>query len=258
MTYLVTFHKHTTIEANMPKTNTNSVMLDRFRVTSIATIANVMLKFGFKNVVLRGLSPLDPSLERMVGSAYTLRFIPSREDLDNMDNYGLEDNLHRRAIEECPTDSVLVIDAGGNCSASSAGDVMVARLKYRGVAGIVTDGGFRDNSGVRASNLPAYQVATATSATPIALHPIDLDVPISCAGVSVYPGDIIVGDADGVVVVPAHLAEEVSEIAYEIAQYEVFVDLMISKGRPIFGLFPATQESKLEFNAWVASGKPED
>lgn len=242
----------------MPEVNTNSKMLDRFRATSTATIANSLLKFGLKNVVLKGVAPVDPDLETMAGPAYTLRFIPAREDLDSMENYSRDDNLHRRAIEECPKGSVLVIDAGGSTAASSAGDVMAARLKYRGAAGIVTDGGYRDNNGVSATGLPAYQTAPATPSTVIALHPIDLNVPIGCAGVSVYPGDIVVGDADSVVVVPAHLAEEVSIDAYAVAQYEAFVDIQVAKGRSIFGLFPATEESRVEYDAWIAAGKPED
>lgn len=242
----------------MTETNTHSMMLDRFRNTSIATIANVLLKHGFKNVVLRGLTPLDSNVERMVGPAYTLRFIPAREDLDSMDNYALDENIHRRAIEECPSGSVLVIDANGSTEGSSAGDVMAARLRYRGVAGVVTDGGFRDNSGVKDTGLPAYSAGVATPATIIALHPIELNCPIGCAGVAIYPGDIIVGDADGVIVVPAHLAEEVSKTAYDVAQYEAFVDLQIVKGRSIFGLFPATEESRAEFDAWVTSGKPDN
>ncbi len=123
----------------MPENNSNTIMLGRLRSVSTATIANVLLKLGFKNVVLQGVTILDRAAERMAGPAYTLRFIPSREDLDSMDNYAREDNMHRRAIEECPSGSVLIIDAGGSSAASSAGDVMAARLKYRGVAGIVTD-----------------------------------------------------------------------------------------------------------------------
>ena len=242
----------------MPENNSNTIMLGRLRSVSTATIANVLLKLGFKNVVLQGVTILDRAAERMAGPAYTLRFIPSREDLDSMDNYAREDNMHRRAIEECPSGSVLIIDAGGSSAASSAGDVMAARLKYRGVAGIVTDGGYRDTNGVRATGLPAYQTATATPATVIALHPITLNGPIGCAGVSVYPGDIIVGDADGVVVIPAHVSQEKAKVAFGIEKYEEFVDMKIEKGRSIFGLFPATKESKAEFDTWALAGKPQD
>ena len=228
----------------------------RLTETGTSTIANVLLTLGFRNVCLRGLTPIDPGRGRMVGPAYTLRFIPAREDLDHLENYDSDDNLHRRAIEECPAGAVLVIDAGGNRQASSAGDLMAARLKARGVAGMVTDGGFRDQSGIRQSGLPAFHAGQATPSTVIALHPIELNVPIGCAGIPIYPGDIIVGDADGVVAIPAHLSDQVAAAASAAAEYEEFVGREVSRGRSLLGLFPATAESRKEFEAWVASGKP--
>lgn len=230
----------------------------RLSKVGTSTISNVLLTLGFRNTCLRGLSPIDPSRERMVGPAYTLRFIPAREDLDDLDNYCSDDNLHRRAIEECPAGAVLVIDAGGSRRASSAGDLMAARLKARGVAGMVTDGGFRDTAGIRQTGLPAFQSGQATPATVIALHPIELNVPIGCAGVPIYPGDIIVGDGDGVVAIPAHLADKVAASAHATADYEEFVGHELSKGRSLLGLFPATAESTQEFEAWVAAGKPRE
>ncbi|MGI9308415.1 MAG: ribonuclease activity regulator RraA [Gammaproteobacteria bacterium] len=242
----------------MPRRDPKPESLEMLRDVSTATIANSLLSRGFKNVCLQGLQALDRTQPSMVGPAYTLRFIPAREDLDDMSNYASDDNLHRRAIEECPPGAVLVIDAGGSSKASSAGDVMAARLGYRGAAGIVTDGGYRDTPGIVATKLPAYQAMTASPATVIALHPVELDGPIGCAGVGIYPGDIIVGDADGVVAIPAALADEVATAAYEVAQYERYVDIQIAKGRPIFGLFPATEENQAEFEKWRQAGEPEN
>lgn len=221
-----------------------------------AAIANALLRRGLRNVCLVGLSPLSFEQATMVGRAFTLRFIPAREDLDSMAAYARSDNLHRRAIEECPAGSVLVIDARGETRVSSAGDMMAARLVARGAAGLVTDGGYRDVPGIRQTGLPAYQRMAATAATPIALHPVELNVPIGCAGVAVYPGDMIVGDASGVVAIPSHMAEEVAREAYQAAQYEAFAETQIARGRSLFGLFPATAESQAEYRAWLAAGRP--
>ncbi|MCG2621398.1 ribonuclease activity regulator RraA [Arthrobacter sp. I2-34] len=222
-----------------------------------ANVANVLLKRGFRNVMMLGVAPLSADQPQLVGPAYTLRFIPAREDLDSMANYGRGDNKHRRAIEECPAGSVLVIDAGGSLAASSMGDMMAARLKYRGVSGVVTDGGYRDAAAIRGTGLPCYQVRNAPPATPIALHPVALDEPVGCAGVAVYPGDVIVGDSDGVVVIPWHLATEVADEALDAVEYEEFAARHIANGRSIFGLFPATPQSRAEYDEWVAAGRPE-
>jgi len=222
----------------------------------IAAIANVLLRRGLRNVCLSGLSPVSAEQAPMIGPAYTLRFIPAREDIDSIATYARSDNLHRRAIEECPAGSVLVMDARGETRVSSAGDMMAARLVARGAAGLVTDGGFRDVQGIRQTGLPAYQRAPATAATPIALHPAELNVPIGCAGVGIYPGDIIVGDASGVVAIPAHMADEVAREAYRAAQYEEFVEREIARGRSLLGLFPATPESESEYRVWLAAGRP--
>jgi regulator of RNase E activity RraA len=166
--------------------------------------------------------------------------------------YRREDHVQRRAIEECPAGAVLVIDAGGDARAASAGDLLIGRLKARGCAGIVTDGGYRDLKGIIKVGLPAYQRQTASPATPITMHPADLNLPIGCAGVAVYPGDIVVGDAEGVVILPAHLADEVAEEAAEATAYEEFVEDRIAQSRSIFGLFPASEESRREYEEWKA------
>ena len=222
-----------------------------------ANAANALLAKGFRRRLMAGVVPLAEGQEQLVGPAYTLRFIPAREDIDTMANYGRTDNLHRRAIEECPPGAVLVIDAFGCTEASSMGDMMATRLRRRGVAGVVTDGGYRDSAGILATGLPCYQRASAPAATPIALHPVALEEPVGCGGVAVYPGDVLVGDRDGVVVIPRDLVEEIAETAHDAARYEEYAEREITAGRSIFEVFPATPESRAEYDAWVAAGRPE-
>jgi regulator of RNase E activity RraA len=222
-----------------------------------ANISNSLLKRGLRNTFLLGLQPLEPAQPALVGPAFTMRFIPAREDLDSMALYQQDDSLHRRAIEECPAGAVLVMSTGNDTRVSCMGDMMALRLKVRGVAGVVTDGGFRDSPGIRAAGLPCFQRQSSGPATPIALHPVEFDAPVGCAGVAVYPGDIVVGDAEGVVVIPRHLAAEVAEEAFAAVQYEEFVAAHLRRGRPIFGLFPATAESRAEYERWVAAGRPD-
>ena len=229
---------------------------DKLARVGTANIANALLKRGLRKTYMLGIAPLSQDQEQLVGPAYTLRFIPSREDLDTMANYSRTDNLHRRAIEECPPGHVLVIDTNGNADASSAGDLMAARMRKRGVAGVVTEGGFRDTPAIRRTGLPAYQYRAAPPATPIAMHPVELNRPIGCAGVAVYPGDVLVGDGEGVVVIPRHLVEEVAEDAIAAVEYEAFAEMQIARGRTIFEVFPATAESHIEYEGWVAAGRP--
>lgn len=228
----------------------------KLQLCGAATISNALLKRGFRNTFLLGLNALSSDQPPLVGPAFTLRFIPAREDKDSMTLYARDDGLHRRAIEECPPGAVLVMDTGGNAKASCMGDMMALRLKIRGVAGVVTDGGYRDAPGIVESNLPCFQREGSGPATPIALHPVEFDAAVGCAGVAVYPGDVIVGNAEGVVAIPRHLVEEIVDECIAATEYEAFVASHIRLGRSIFGLFPATPESKTEYNEWVAAGRP--
>ena len=218
----------------------------------VSTLTNGLLKRGLRNQFLHGVAPVDPTLPAMVGVAFTLRFIPAREDIDTMAGFRSDDNVQRRALEACPVDAVLVIDARhASLSASaSAGDLMIGRLKARGCAGIVTDGGYRDLAGIVRVGLPAYQYRTASPATPVGLHPVDFNLPIGCAGVAVYPGDIVVGDSEGVVILPAAMAEELAEEAAETAAYDEFAEEKILEGRSIIGLFPPSDEIRREYEVW--------
>ena len=225
---------------------------DKLKHVSISAICNALLVRGLSNVWIRHVAPVVwHDMGNMVGEAYTLRFMPSREDLDTLSNYAKEDHIHRRAVEECPEGHVLVIDSMGKSEAASAGDLMVTRLLVRGAAGIVTDGGYRDMADIAKIRFPAYQCKAAPPASPSKMHPVDLNVPIGCGGVAVYPGDVIVGDATGVVVIPAHLATEVAGAVTATMEYEIFAAEQIATGRSIFEVFPATSQSRIEYEAWL-------
>jgi regulator of RNase E activity RraA len=193
----------------------------------------------------------------MVGPAFTLRYMPAREDLNPITVF--EDRAHpqRKAIEDCPAGSVFVIDSRKDARAASAGGILVARLMTRGVAGIVTDGGFRDSPEIATLAIPAYH-HRPSAPTNLTLHQaIDIDVPIGCGDAPVFPGDIVVGDAEGVVVLPAHLADELAAEAVEMTVFEDFVHEQVLEGRSILGLYPPTDAaSRTEFAAWrVARGR---
>ena len=215
-----------------------------------ATLTTCLLKRGFRNTFLRDVHPVLALDERMIGLAYTLRMIPSREDIDSMANYGRDDNIHRRSVEECPPGHVLIIDARGDTDAAVGGDVFAARLQIRGAAGMVTDGGFRDTQSIIPLKFPVYHRRAAVPSTPIKHRAVELNGPIACGGVAVYPGDVVFGDHDGVVIIPAHVCHDVAKEANETTQYEAFVDEKIREGRSIFGLFPATEKNREEFEAW--------
>ncbi len=225
------------------------------RKVSIATLTTCMFKRGLRNIWLNGVAPVRLGLPRMVGEAYTLRFIPAREDLDGPHAYASNENVHRRAIEECPSGHVLVIDTQREERSCTNGDLLIARLKRRGCAGIVTDGGFRDSTDIAKLDYPAYHMRPIPPASFSRLHAVDLNVPIGCAGVPVYPGDIVVGDDEGVVVLPSAIANDVAVEAYDMTLYDEFATEKIAEGRPIFGLYPSDERSRAEFSSWRTAKK---
>jgi regulator of RNase E activity RraA len=218
---------------------------------STATLTTALYKRGFRNQFVQDVRPLNPAAGPMVGEAYTLRYIPAREDLNPLTVFRDRSHPQRRAIEECPPGAVLVIDSRKNARAASAGSILVARLMKRGVAGVVTDGGFRDSPDIARLAIPAYHHRPAAP-TNLTLHQaIDLDVPIGCGDAPVFPGDVVVGDAEGVVILPAHLAAELADEPHEMTPYEHIVTEEEMKGRSNEGLYPATDEQTTrDFAAW--------
>ncbi|MCY1223814.1 4-carboxy-4-hydroxy-2-oxoadipate aldolase/oxaloacetate decarboxylase [compost metagenome] len=187
----------------------------------------------------------------MVGEAFTLRYIPAREDLNPITVFQDPAHPQRQAIEQCPPGAVLVIDSRKDARAASAGSILVTRLMQRGGAGIVTDGGFRDSPEIARMAMPAYH-HRPSAPTNLTLHQaLEFNVPIGCGDVAVFPGDVVVGDGEGVIVIPAHLAEEIAAEAVEMTAFEDFVTEEVGKGRSIIGLYPPTSEQAREdFAAW--------
>lgn len=217
---------------------------------STATLTTCLFKRGFRNLFIQEVLPLAPPAATMVGEAYTLRMIPAREDIDVLEAYGDPEHPQRKAIESCPPGQVLVIDSRKDARAASAGDILIGRLKARGCAGIVTDGGFRDCAAIAALGFPAYHRRPAAPTGPILHHAADVQLPIGCGDAPVYPGDVLVGDGDGVVVLPARLAAELAEEALAMTAYEAFVEEKVREGRRLPGLYPASEASRAEFARW--------
>lgn len=229
---------------------------EKLQTVSVATICTALFKRGFRNQFIQGISPLNPNTKPMVGEAYTLRYMPAREDLNPITVFQDRSHPQRKAVEECPPDHVMVIDSRKDPRAASAGSILVTRLMRRGVAGVVTDGGFRDSPEIAQLDIPAYH-QRPSAPTNLTLHQaIDINVPIGCGDAPVFPGDIIVGDREGVVVIPAHLADEIAAEAVEMTAYEDFVAHEVANGRSILGLYPATDpQAKDDFAAWRAKNK---
>jgi regulator of RNase E activity RraA len=225
---------------------------ERLKEVSVATISTALLKKGLRNQVIYGSRPLNPNGPRMVGEAYTLRYIPAREDLDTLKVFEDRSHPQRKGIEECPPGHVFVIDSRKDARAASAGAILVTRLMKRGAAGIVTDGGFRDSPDIAQLDFAAYAVQPSAPTNLIRHHAMDLNVPIGCGDVPVYPGDIVVGDGQGVVVIPAGIANEIAEEAWNMTQFENFVEEQVRAGRPIFGLYPPDERTRAEFEAYKA------
>jgi len=227
--------------------------LERLGHVSTATLTTVLFKLGFRNTFLQDLRPLNPAAVPMVGPAYTLRYIPAREDLDGLDAFNDRGHPQRVAVEQCPAGHVLVMDSRGDASAASAGNILVTRLMRRGVAGVVTDGGFRDSPEIARMPFAAYHQRPSAPTNLIRHHAIDLNLPIACGGVSVYPGDLIVGDAEGVVCIPRHVADEVAKVAYDQTIYEDWVAARIDAGDGLFGTYPLLDPARREaFQGWKA------
>ncbi|MFY8114759.1 MAG: ribonuclease activity regulator RraA [Rhabdaerophilum sp.] len=218
---------------------------------STATLCTALFKRGLRNQFLQDVRPLNPNLPNMVGEAFTLRYIPAREDLNPITVFQDRAHPQRKAVEECPPGAVLVMDSRKDPRAASAGSILVTRLMVRGVAGVVTDGGFRDSPEIAEMPFPAYH-NRPSAPTNLTLHQaLDINVPIGCGDVPVWPGDVVVGDREGVIVIPAGIAAEIADEAVEMTAFEDFVLEKVQGGRSILGLYPPTDPgTKSEFEAW--------
>ena len=225
--------------------------LRRLANVSTATVATLLYKRGYYNAYVQGVAALAPGKGTMVGPAFTLRYIPARPDTDPIEAFREPDHPQRVAIETCPKGSVLVMDCRQDASAASAGSILLTRLQIRGASGCVTDGGIRDAQGAAALDMPVF-AAKATAPTNLTKHhAVDICLPIACGGVAVYPGDIMMGDGDGVMVIPRGLANEIAEEAEPMEEFERFVLEEVRGNTPIIGLYPATDPAVSErFEVW--------
>lgn len=216
---------------------------------STATIATVLFGRGLRNTFLHGLSPLGSLKGNMVGQAFTIRYIPAREDIDTLQVYQDYEHPQRAAIEQTPPGAVLVADCRGVDRAAAAGHILMTRLHVRGAAGFVTDGSMRDSAEVAALDMPVYVQSRCAMTNLAAHHAVDINVPIGCAGVPIYPGDWLVGDEDGVICIPQEIAHAVASDCVALQETERFVIADVRNGAPLKDTYPPSEATKERYRA---------
>ena len=224
------------------------VILRALRATTTGTIHTILLKKGIRRTWMNGPSPIFQAEERIVGPAFTLRFVPAREDLATPESWSSPRST-RAAIEEMPEGAVCVIDAMGVTDAGVFGDILCARMHKRGVAALVTDGVVRDGAGVEGTGLPVWCAGVAAPASVAGMTFVGWQEPIGCGGTAVFPNDIIVADGDGAVVIPAAYVEEVAKAGPEQERLEAWIMKEVERGVPLPGLYPPNAETKARYEA---------
>jgi regulator of RNase E activity RraA len=225
----------------------SSATRDALLRVGTSTLTGILSRRGLRNMFLQDVWPIRPDVPRMAGPAFTMRSFRRARTRLGPDAVRCSSGRWRSARPG----HVLVVDARGDPRAASAGDIYCGRLKARGCAGIVTDGGLRDTEGVFKTGLPAYHRRPSSPPSGIVHQPADLNLPIACGGVAIYPGDIIVGDCDGVVVIPPEIVDAVAEEALATTLYDELAEAEVARGRSLVGLFPgAGEEAKRDFEAW--------
>ena len=214
---------------------------------STATITSQLQRRGFRSCFLSGLKPLNEG-QSMVGYAHTLRYVPARPDIAELMGF----NAQKKAAESIEPDDVLIVEARGEANAGTIGDIYAARAKYRGAVGVITDGSLRDTPAIRALGMNVYHQSSHAAVLGRLHSPLDHQIPIACAGVTVMPGDIIVGDGEGAVVIPARMVEEIAAASLTMEIEEEFAIERVAEGAPTTGYFPIADENRAEFEAWLA------
>jgi regulator of RNase E activity RraA len=215
-----------------------------------ATLTTVLLKKGLRNVWMRGTRPLRPDQPRLVGRAFTLRFVPAREDLATPASWGAPIST-RAAIEAMPAGCIAVVGALGVTDAGIFGDILCARMQKRGVGALVTDGVIRDLHGVLASGLNVWCQGTAAPASVAGLTFVGWQEPIGCGGVAVFPNDVVVVDSDGAVLIPSALLDAVIPAAVEQERLEGWIMSQVEAGVALPGLYPPNEQNTARYEAWV-------
>lgn len=224
-------------------------VLDTLRRASTASITTELFKLGIRHSFMTGVSPLDPAY-RMVGEAVTLRYLPYREDLNAAQSVADPEHPQRKTIDNIQAGGILVIDARGSLRSGTLGEILMARLKARGAAGMVTDGAVRDAAGIRGVELPTFVGGIHASASNTVHYAADAHVPIQCGGVTVMPGDVLVGDSDGVAVIPRQYAEKIADEAVHHDEIEVYLYERISNGESLRGIYPPNEQTLREYEVW--------
>ena len=226
------------------------------RQASTATITTQLFQRGLRSMFLNGLFPLNPSHCRFVGEAVTLRNIPMREDLDRLEVFRDPEHPQRKAIELVGPGQVLVMDCRGDVRAASGGNILATRLRVRGAAALVSDGAVRDSPEIGQQPFPVFVAGRSANLNLVVHHAVDINVPIACAGVPVFPGDVVVGDEEGVVVIPRHLATDVAKPAADQEDLERFVLEKVEGGAALPGTYPPNEQTMAEYEAWRAARSP--
>ncbi|KRA44946.1 ribonuclease activity regulator RraA [Devosia sp. Root635] len=224
---------------------------DKLSRVSVATLCTALFKRGLRNQTIQDVHPVARKGRNMVGPAFTLRYIPAREDLNGIEVFKNPAHPQRAGVEACPPGAVMIMDSRKDPRAASAGGILVTRLMVRGAAGVVTDGGFRDSPEIATLDIPAYH-NRPSSPTNLTLHQaLEFDIPIGCGDVAVWPGDVVVGDDEAVIIIPNGIADEIADEAVEMTVFEDFVTEEVRNGKTIIGLYPPTNpETHTNFAAW--------
>ncbi len=242
-----------------PAVHVSTEVLDRLAKVSSGSLTTQLYIKGFRQPVLHGLTPLNKKTKPFAGRAYTMRFIPAREDIDVYANLTVQpdaDNLQWVGVEQLEPGHVLVIDSNQDGRAASMGNMLITRMMMRGARAVITDGTFRDGTELREMDFPIWCTGV-TATTRLSYHHVaDLQVPIGCAGVAVYPGDVIHGDGDNITIVPAHLAAEMADLCESRDDIEAYLALRVQAGEALWGVYPPSEETRAQYKAWVAQGRP--
>jgi len=237
---------------------------DALAQVSSGSLTTQLYKRGFRQQVLVGLNPMNPAHKhthnkRFAGRAYTMRFIPAREDIDTyatLTTTPNANNLQWVGVEQVQSGEVVVIDSRNDPCCASMGNMLITRMMMRGAKGVVTDGAFRDGTELSTMDFPVWSRGTTATTRLSYFHVAGLQEPIGCAGVAVYPGDVIHGEGDNITVVPAHLAKELADICNSQDDLEAYLALRVAKGEALWGLYPPSDETRSQHKQWVAAGRP--
>jgi regulator of RNase E activity RraA len=249
-----------TLPTERDRVAVSDAVLDRLARASSGSLTTQLYKKGYRQPCLVGLAPLQGAkARRFAGRAYTMRMIPAREDIDTyatLTTHPNHDNLQWVGVEQVQPGDVMVIDSRNDPAAASMGSMLLTRMQVRGARAVVTDGAFRDGAEIAAMALPAWSRGI-TATTRLSYHHVaDLNVPIACAGVAVYPGDVIHGDTDNITVIPAHLAAELADICEAQDDLEAYLALRVQRGEALWGVYPPSEATRAQHKAWVAAGRP--